>query len=87
MPINRGEFEKGELDPGFVLEEFLRDNPDYAYNVDELIVQMASKGIPLKEGDIKSVLERLETDGRIKSNIVRDKVYFIFRKPFSSRSS
>lgn len=86
MPVSRTEFEKGELDPGFVIEEFLRDNPDYAYNVDELIVQMASKEIALKQGDMKSILEQLETDGRIKSNIVRDKVYYIFSKPISSRS-
>jgi len=87
MPINRSEFEKGELDPSFVVEEFLRYNADYAYDVDELIVQMASKKFAFTEEEMKDILGTLEDNDRLKSNIVRDKTYYIFRKPISSRPS
>ena len=87
MPINRGEFEKGELDPSFVLEEFLRNDDDHAYSVDELIIYMASKKIALTVEEVQQIMRDLETAERVRSNIVRDTSYYIFRKPISSRST
>ena len=87
MPINRSEFEKGELDPSFVVEEFLRSNPDCAYNVDELIVELASKKMAFVAKEVQDILSTLETDGRVISKMVRDTAYYIYRKPISARLS
>ena len=87
MPINRKEFESAELDPSFGLEEFLRSNADSAYNVDELIVYMASKKIALTQKEVQDIMSALEGDGRVNLKIVRDVVYYIYRKPNSYRQS
>ena len=87
MPINRSEFEKGELDPGFVLEEFLRSNDDYAYTIDEIIVELSSKRMALTAEEVQGILSDLEKHERIIKNRVRDIMYYIYRKPISSRTS
>ena len=87
MPISRKEFEKGELDPGFVIEEFLRSNADLAYTADELVVELASSRIALKVGEMEGLLGDLEKRGRVSENRVRDVVYYIYHKPISPRPS
>ena len=81
------EFEKGELDPSFFVEEFLRSNADSAYTVEELIVKLASKRMALTAEEVQNVLGTLEARERVNSKMVRDEVYYIFRKPISYRSS
>ncbi len=81
MPINRSEFEKGELDPSFLLEEFLRSNSDSAYTVEELIVELASKRMALTAEEVQNILSSLETRERVRAKAVRDMVYYIYRLP------
>ena len=85
MPISRTEFEKSELDPGFVLEEFLRSNPDLAYTAEELVVEMASNRVALTIEEVQGILGDLEKRERVTEHGVRDIVYYIYRKPISSR--
>ncbi len=85
MPISRTEFQKGELDPSFFVEEFLRSNADCAYTVEELIVELASKKrMALTAEEVRVILDSLETDKRVSAKMVRDVVYYIHRKPFGS---
>ncbi len=85
MPISRAEFEKAELDPSFLLEEFLRSNSDSAYTAEELVVKLASNRIALKVEEVQGILDDLENHERVTGNRVRDIVYYIYRKPISSR--
>ena len=87
MPISRTEFEKGELDPSFVAEEFLRSNSDLAYTAEEVVVELASKRIALTVKEVEGILGELENHKRVSENRVRDVVYYIYHKPISSRLS
>jgi len=86
MPISRREFESNELDPSFVIEEFLRSDSDNAFTIEDLIVELASNRIPLKRNEVESILKSLENDKRIASKIVSlntksDVVHYIYCKP------
>ncbi|MBE0415691.1 MAG: hypothetical protein IBX36_04025 [Dehalococcoidia bacterium] len=81
MPISRDEFERGELDPSLFIVDFLRSSPDYAYTLEELIAELASRGMDLAEEDLQDILSSLETRGRIESKTRRSMVYYIYRKP------
>ena len=87
MPISRTEFEKSELDPSFLLEEFLRSHSDFAYTAEELVVELASNRIALTVEEVREILGDLENRERVRENRVRDIVYYIYRKPISSRLS
>jgi len=86
VPISRTEFETSELDPSFTLEDFLRSNSDFAYTAEELVVELASKRIGLTVEEVREILVYLENRERVTENRVRDIVYYIYRKPISSRS-
>ena len=87
MPISRTEFETSELDPSFILEDFLRSNLDFAYTAEELVVELASKRIGLTIEEVREILDYLENRQRVSENRVRDIVYYIYRKPISPRPS
>ena len=80
MPISRSEFESGELDPGILIMDFLRSNPDYAYTVYELLEQLASNGVNLTDVEIEEILKSLESRGRIKAKAKSGVVYYIYNK-------
>jgi hypothetical protein len=92
MPISRREFEKGELDPSLLVEQFLRSNPDCAYTLQELMSELASKytlqelmsgmiskGAQFSEDDLGSILERLSERGRIESKTIGGVLYYCSR--------
>ena len=87
MPISREEFESAELDPSFVVEEFLRSSSGYAYTRDELIVQLASKKMALTADEMQDILGTLAGEEKLIEKIVRDTVYYIYRKPLELRRS
>lgn len=87
MPISRREFEKGEIDPTFVLEEFLRSNSDTAYTAEELIIELASNRIALTREEVQSILRSLEAEGKIRLNTVRGVVYYVCEKTVGFRPS
>ena len=93
MPITRREFEKGQLDPSLLVEEFLRSNLDYAFTLTELMEGLASeytlaqllnglmsKGAQFTAEDLQNIIDALVEKGRIESETVTDEVYYIYRK-------
>lgn len=87
MPIGRKEFENAELDPSFLVEDFLRLNSDNAYTVEDIIVELASNRMPLKAEEVRKILGTLETEKKVSAKMVRDVVHYIYRKSISSRPS
>ncbi len=87
MPISRSEFESGELDPGLLLIEYLRSNPDYAYTLDELKEYLISRGVHLTTEELGNVLNTLESRGRVELKVVVGVLYYIYRKTISFRPS
>jgi hypothetical protein len=87
MPISRGEFEKGELDPGLLILEFLRSNPDYAYILEELIGELAKRGMDLTAEEAQSILSSLESRGRVEAKTIHGMVYYIYSKALGFRPS
>ena len=84
MPISRKEFENAELDPSFLVEEFLRLDPNNAYTVEEIIVDLASKRMALKEKEVMEILNALKSEKKVSTKMVRNILYYIYRKPFGS---
>jgi hypothetical protein len=80
MPISRKEFESAELDPSFLVEEFLRLNSDNAYTVEDIIVELASNRMGLKAEEVREILGTLETEKKVSAKMVRNVVYYIYHK-------
>jgi hypothetical protein len=71
MPISDTEFGKGkQRNPMDLILEFLRFNPHYAYNQNELARELASKGMDLMEEEVQKILDLLEAGGRIESKVI-----------------
>ena len=81
MPISRREFESGELDPSLLIIEFLRSNPDNAYTMEELMEELASRGVNLTTGEMQNILDSLEKREKIEAKASIGVVYYIYRKP------
>ena len=81
MPISREEFEKGAVDPGLALLEFLRSNPELAFTLSELRDALSDSGINMEEEHLGSLIEELQKRGTIESKTVGGVVYYIYRKP------
>jgi hypothetical protein len=80
MPIKRKEFESGEPQPIFAVEEFLRSNPDYAYTVEELIVELAAMRVALKVDELREILSCLETGGKTQSKVINGVLYYVYSR-------
>jgi len=93
MPISRREFEKAELDPSLLIEEFLRSKADYAFTLRELMDELASrytlkelmsglisKGAEFTEEGLQKTLNSLEERGRIESTTIGHMVYYTYRE-------
>ena len=93
MPITRREFEKGQLDPSLLVEEFLCSNLDYAFTLIELMEGLASKytlaqllnglmskGAQFTAEDLQKIIDSLVEKGRIESETVKDEEYYCYRK-------
>jgi len=78
MPISREEFEGNEVD---LVLEFFRSNANYAYTLEELVEELASRGVNLEQKDLQDILYSLEERGRIEPKTKRGVVYYIYRKP------
>jgi len=87
MPISRKEFESGEVDPSLLVEEVVCSSPDYAYTVEELIIELASHRIGLTREEVQNILSSLEAQRKIKSNTVRGVIYYICEKTMGFRPS
>ena len=71
MPIRTNEFEKGEPpNPMRLIREFLRSNSRYAYNAEELMEVLASKGMNLRKEEVQNILSSLEALDWIKSKVI-----------------
>ena len=80
MPI-RQEFESGQLDLSFVVMDFLRSNSDSAYSVNELVAELAAKGMSLTVEEVQNVMLLLEKQEKVEAKTVGGMVYYIYRKP------
>ncbi len=80
MPSGRKEFESGELDPSLLLIEFLRSNPDCYYILEELIVELASRGINVKTEEMQDILQSLEKQDKVEAKTRTGVVYYIYQK-------
>ncbi len=78
MPISRREFESSEPQPISVLEEFLRSDPDSAYTVEELIVELAARRVPLTADEVRSILGYLEAGGKAQSKTIQSALYYVY---------
>ena len=87
MPISRREFESGEPDPSLLLTELLRSDPDCAYAVEELMDELASRGMDLTAEEVQSILGSLEDRGKVESKVRYGMVYYICSKRIGFRSS
>lgn len=81
MPISRSEFDSGEPDPSLLVTEFLRSNHDYAYTMEELLAELALKGVSFTLEEVKSILSFLEKQEKVEVKMMRGMVYYIYRKP------
>jgi hypothetical protein len=87
MPISRGEFENGRLDPGHLVVDFLLSNIDTAYTSDEVSEHLSSQGVILNEEDMLELLEDLEGRGRIKAKTRDGVLYYIYRRSIGFKPS
>jgi len=85
MPINRREFESGEPEPSLLVTGFLRSNPDYAYTMEELVSEVASREVDLTVEEVQSILGFLEAKGTVESKTVHGVAYYIYRKVIGFR--
>jgi hypothetical protein len=99
MPISRKEFERAELDPGLLVEEFLRANSEWAFTLAELMNGLASKytlkelsnalmlkGAQFTEEDFQKMLSSLEQRGRIESKTIGDVTYYSYSETLGFKS-
>ncbi len=87
MPISRKEFETGELDLSFLIIDFLRTNSDDAYNVEELVAELALKGMSLTVEKVQTILSSLESRGRVQTQTRDGVVYYIYSRRIGFRPS
>jgi len=76
MPINSRDFDKNDRDPSILLLGFLSYNYRNAYNLDELVEMMTSKGKDLSKEDVERLLSALEYGGKVKSRTIDGETYY-----------
>ena len=81
MPISRREFGSNESNSVFLVLDFFYSNSDQAYTLEELINELALRGVNLELGELKDILRTLEERGRIESKTKKGVVYYIYHKP------
>lgn len=80
MPIRIDEFKKDRPpDPSRLIRQFLQANQGYAYTLEELLEELASKGVNLRVEEAETVLGSLEVLGWIKSQVIHDVKYYTYR--------
>ena len=79
MPISSSDFEKTDREPSLVLIDFLRSSRLNAYNVDEVVGILASKGRKLAKEEVERMLVKLEYGGRVESKKIAGVPYYRYR--------
>jgi DNA-binding transcriptional ArsR family regulator len=82
MPIRRTDLGEGSRDPSALIVDFLSVNFRFAYTMDELLGELASRGINLSKEDMGRLLISLEYGGGIESEVKDGVTYYQYRKVF-----
>jgi len=82
MPIRRTELGESSRDPSALIVDFLSVNFRFAYTREELIEELASKGVNVSKEQVARLLISLEYGGGIESQVKDGVPYYQYRKVF-----
>jgi hypothetical protein len=79
MPISSNDFEKTDRKSSLLLTDFLSSNPRTAYQMDELVEMLASRGRKLAREEVERLLVLMEYGGKVESREINGATYYRYR--------
>ncbi len=82
MPIRRTDLGESSRDPSALVVDFLSVNFRFAYTMEELMDELAARGVKVSKEQMTRLLISLEYGGGIESEAVDGVPYYRYRKVF-----